>query len=105
MFVEGGRVFSTPRSIPCETGLREIAKIHKGDFRLTANQNLVIANITPANKAEVVAKLLEKYGIADSHEKSALRLSSIACVALPTCCFGSGRSRELGLPAVIILWK
>jgi sulfite reductase (NADPH) hemoprotein beta-component len=28
---------------------------------------------------------LEQYGIKDSHLKSALRLNSLACVALPTC--------------------
>jgi sulfite reductase (NADPH) hemoprotein beta-component len=64
--------------------LREIAKIHDGDFRLTANQNLIIANISPAKRPEI-EKLLEQYGIKDSHLKSALRLNSLACVALPTC--------------------
>jgi sulfite reductase (NADPH) hemoprotein beta-component len=83
LFIQGGRVLDTP-SYPLLTGLREIAKVHDGDFRLTANQNLMIANIAPANRAKIEA-LLEKYGIKDSHEKSALRLNSLACVALPTC--------------------
>ena len=64
--------------------MREIAKIHDGDFRLTANQNLIIANVSPAKRPEI-EKLLEQYGIKDSHLKSALRLNSLACVALPTC--------------------
>lgn len=83
LFIQGGRVLDTP-SYPLLTGLREIAKVHEGDFRLTANQNLMIANIAPVNRAKIEA-LLEKYGIKDSHEKSALRLNSLACVALPTC--------------------
>ena len=83
LFIAGGRVLDTP-SYPMRTGLREIAKIHDGDFRLTANQNLIIANVSPA-KRPAIEKLLAEYGIKDSHLKSALRLNSMACVALPTC--------------------
>lgn len=83
LFVQGGRVRDTAE-YPLLTGLREIAKIHDGDFRLTANQNLIIANVSPAKRPEI-EKLLEQYGIKDSHLKSALRLNSLACVALPTC--------------------
>jgi sulfite reductase (NADPH) hemoprotein beta-component len=83
LFIQGGRVLDTA-DYPLRTGLREIAKVHQGDFRLTANQNLIIANISPAKRPEI-ERLLERYGIRDSHEKSALRLNSLACVALPTC--------------------
>lgn len=83
LFISGGRVLDTP-SYPLRTGLREIAKVHEGDFRLTANQNLIIANISPAKRPEI-ERLLEQYGIKDSHLKSALRLNSLACVSLPTC--------------------
>lgn len=98
LFVQGGRVVDT-EGYPMRTGLREIAKVHKGDFRLTANQNLMIANIAPENRAEIEA-LLEKYGMAKSHERSALRLSSIACVALPTCALALAEA-ERYLPDVI----
>lgn len=98
MFVEGGRVLDRPE-YPMRTGLREIAKVHDGDFRLTANQNLMIANISPS-KREHIEALMEQYGIKDSHEKSALRLSSIACVALPTCALALAEA-ERYLPAVI----
>lgn len=83
LFVQGGRVLDRPE-YKLLTGLREIAKIHDGDFRLTANQNLIIANVSPKNR-EAVQKLMDEYGISQSHEKSALRLNSLACVALPTC--------------------
>ncbi len=83
LFVQGGRVLDTD-AYPMRSGLREIAKVHEGDFRLTANQNLIISNITPAKRPEI-EKLLEEYGIKDSHLKSGLRLNSLACVALPTC--------------------
>ena len=83
IFVQGGRVLDTP-SYPLLSGLREIAKIHTGDFRLTANQNLIIANVTPAQRPQIEA-LLERHLIRDSHLQSALRLNSLSCVALPTC--------------------
>ena len=83
LYIAGGRVLDTP-SYPMRTGLREIAKVHDGDFRLTANQNLIIANVSPAKRSEI-EKLLEEYGIKGSHLKSALRLNSLSCVALPTC--------------------
>jgi sulfite reductase (NADPH) hemoprotein beta-component len=83
LFIQGGRVRDTA-DYPLMTGLREIAKIHDGDFRLTANQNIIIANVSPPKRPQI-EKLLEQYGIKDSHLKSALRLNSLACVALPTC--------------------
>lgn len=98
LFVQGGRVLDTD-DYPMRTGLREIAKVHEGDFRLTANQNLVIANIADEKRGEIEA-LLVKYGMSDSHEKSALRLSSIACVALPTCGLALAEA-ERYLPDVI----
>ena len=99
MYVAGGRVVDTP-GYPMRKGLREIAKIHDGDFRLTANQNLVIANISPANRPAVEA-LLEQYGIKDSHVKGALSLNSLACVALPTCGLALAEA-ERYLPSVLI---
>lgn len=83
LFVQGGRVLDTP-SYPLLTGLREVAKVHTGDFRLTANQNLIIAGISPEKRPEIEA-LLDQYGISGSHRQSGLRLGSLACVALPTC--------------------
>ena len=98
IFIAGGRVLDTP-SYPLRTGLREIAKIHDGDFRLTANQNLMIANVSPAMRP-AIEKLLAEYGIKDSHHKSALRLNSMACVALPTCGLSLAEA-ERYLPSLI----
>ena len=52
LFIENGRVRDTPDR-PMKTGLAEIAKIHVGDFRLTANQNLIIASVRPRHKATI----------------------------------------------------
>ena len=98
LFVENGRVYDTP-AYQLLTGLREIAKVHTGDFRLTANQNLIIANITPQKKA-AITELLEQYKMIDAHERSALRLNSMACVALPTCGLALAESQRY-LPDLI----
>ncbi|OAH57621.1 MULTISPECIES: assimilatory sulfite reductase (NADPH) hemoprotein subunit [Bacillaceae] len=83
LFVEGGRVADVD-DYKLMTGLREIAKIHTGDIRLTANQNLIIANVS-SQKKKKISELIEQYGLTDGKYYSALRRSSIACVALPTC--------------------
>ena len=98
LFVEGGRVLDTDE-YPMRTGLREIAKIHDGDFRLTANQNLMIAKVSAEKRPEIEA-LLAKYNITKNQERSALRLSSIACVALPTCALALAEAERF-LPDVI----
>ncbi|MEC1667264.1 assimilatory sulfite reductase (NADPH) hemoprotein subunit [Bacillus mojavensis] len=83
LFVEGGRV-TDYEDYKLMTGLREIAKVHTGDFRLTANQNLIIGNVSSEKKDEINA-LIDQYGLTDGKHHSALRRSSMACVALPTC--------------------
>ncbi|REK71366.1 assimilatory sulfite reductase (NADPH) hemoprotein subunit [Paenibacillus paeoniae] len=83
LYVQSGRI-ADQEGYQLKTGLREIAKIHTGDFRLTANQNLMIAGITTAKKAKIIA-LLGQYGITDGGQHSAIRRSSLSCVAFPTC--------------------
>ena len=63
--------------------MREIAKIHKGDFRLTANQNLIVAGVPPKDKAKI-EKLARQYGLF-SDKVTKQRENSMACVSLPTC--------------------
>ena len=83
LFIQNGRIADTDES-PVRTGLREIAKVHAGDFRLTANQNLIIANVSLAKRAEIES-LLDRHKLTNSHSQTGLRLNSMACVALPTC--------------------
>jgi sulfite reductase (NADPH) hemoprotein beta-component len=78
LFIPNGRV-----SDHFMTGLREIAKVHKGHYRLTPNQNLIVVGVSPEDRPQIDA-LLAEHGLTEN-ETSALRLNSIACVALPTC--------------------
>jgi sulfite reductase (NADPH) hemoprotein beta-component len=83
LFIQNGRVSDHPgRSMM--SGLRAIANVHRGRFRLTPNQNLIIAGVTAKEKPRIES-LLEEHGLVAGKENSALRLNSIACVALPTC--------------------
>ena len=65
------------------TGLSEDAKIHEGEFRITATQNLIIANV-PSEKKAKIESLCRDYGLLGK-ELTGLRENSMACVALPTC--------------------
>jgi sulfite reductase (NADPH) hemoprotein beta-component len=83
LFIQNGRVFDLPgRSIM--TGLRAVARVHRGRFRLTPNQNVIIADVTREDRPRIEA-LLARHGLGESRAGSALRENSMACVALPTC--------------------
>ncbi|WP_338782038.1 assimilatory sulfite reductase (NADPH) hemoprotein subunit [Metabacillus sp. FJAT-52054] len=98
LFVEGGRVADF-ENYKLMTGLREIAKVHSGDFRLTANQNVIIANV-PQKMKKQIDQLIAEYGLTDGKHYSALRRSSMACVALPTCGLAMAEA-ERYLPVLI----
>ena len=98
LFIQNGRVADLD-DYPLMTGLREIAKIHTGDFRLTPNQNLIIGNVT-AQKKNKIEQLVKEYRLADGKHVSALRRNSMACVALPTCGLAMAES-ERYLPTLL----
>ena len=99
LFVENGRIADWP-DYPLRTALREIAGVMAGDmagaedtgtpgqwrgeFRLTGNQNIVLAGIDDAARPAIEA-LLARHGLDRGERQSPLRRASMACVALPTC--------------------
>jgi sulfite reductase (NADPH) hemoprotein beta-component len=96
-FIENGRIEDTA-DFPMKTGLVEIAKVHKGEFRLTGNQHLILSNVKDAELPRIKA-LMAKYKL-DNTNFSGLRLSSSACVAFPTCGLAMAES-ERYLPELI----
>ena len=98
LFVQNGRVKDT-EEYKLKTALRNIAEIHTGDFRLTPNQNLVIANVSADKKPEI-EKIIAEYGITDGENYTGLRRNSMACVAFPTCGLAMAES-ERYLPSLI----
>jgi sulfite reductase (NADPH) hemoprotein beta-component len=96
LFVENGRIADRPGASPM-SALRRIAEMHKGDFRVTANQNLIIANVSTAQQAEI-EKIAREAGLLAPW--SGLRRNAMACVALPTCGLALAES-ERYLPSLI----
>ena len=82
LFIENGRIEDSATSVN-KTGLREIASIHQGDFRITPNQNLIISGVSLQQK-HLIQNLAIKYRLIDD-STSLIRLNSIACVSFPTC--------------------
>jgi sulfite reductase (NADPH) hemoprotein beta-component len=88
--IVAGRIWD--REKPHLSGLREIARAllpicdpqHPPEFRMTANQNLVIANV-PAGQRWHIDSLVASHGLGEHVQASPVLLNAIACVALPTC--------------------
>jgi sulfite reductase (NADPH) hemoprotein beta-component len=81
LFVQSGRLRDDAHAKQL-SALRRIAQAHDGEFRVTPNQNLIVANIAPERRSEFhwIAKEAELLA-----PWSGLRRNSMACVALPTC--------------------
>ena len=100
MFIENGRVQDEPGKA-FKTGLQAVAKAHRGTFRLTCNQHLVLSEVTDDKLAEMKA-LLAEHGL-DHLAYSGLRLSSSACVAFPTCGLAMAESERVSLCVAFVL--
>jgi len=97
VFIENGRILDYPNK-PLKTGMKRIAEIHQGDFRLTANQNLIIAGVAEQDKAEI-ENIARESGLIDD-SVSNQRKSSMACVAFPTCPLAMAEA-ERYLPSLV----
>lgn len=82
LFVPSGRLIDS-KDKPLKTGMAEIAKIHQGDFRLSPNQNIIIAGVVP-EQVEVIEQIALSHGLID-RTVTEQRKASMACVSFPTC--------------------
>ena len=82
LFVQNGRLRDAGPGAEQLSALRQVAKIHNGDFRITPNQNLIVANIPTERQTEIHWMAKEAGLLAP---RSGLRCNAMACVALPTC--------------------
>jgi sulfite reductase (NADPH) hemoprotein beta-component len=99
LFIESGRVYDSEK-LALKTALLEIAQTGKANFRFTANQGLILADIKKKDKA-LINGILEKYHLlAHTENASAIRKNSIACVALPTCGLALAESQRY-LPTLL----
>lgn len=93
LFIQNGRL-----DLKWLGALRDVARIHTGRFRLTPNQNLIIAGVRCEERAAIDA-LLAEHSIGQE-AVSPLRRNAIACVALPTCGLAMAES-ERYLPGLL----
>lgn len=82
-----------------QTGLREIARMHAGQIRMTCDQNVIIADVAAADRVRIDT-LVERHGLDDYKTASGIRRHAIACVALPTCGLAMAES-ERYLPTIM----
>jgi sulfite reductase (NADPH) hemoprotein beta-component len=95
LFVNMGRVKDAQK-----TALRQVAeKFPNIEFRLTANQNVILANVSDADKTAITA-LLNAAAVKTENQASVLHAASMACPSLPTCGLGLAES-ERYLPGLI----
>ncbi|WP_158972573.1 assimilatory sulfite reductase (NADPH) hemoprotein subunit [Paraglaciecola sp. L3A3] len=99
LFINSGRILDFPDKA-LKTGCVEIAKIHPGDFRLTANQNLIVAGV-PADLKDQIETIARQHGLI-SEQLSVQRQDSMACVSLPTCPLAMAEA-ERYLPEAVTL--
>jgi len=95
LYVESGRL-----SRAWLDGLQAIARMHRGTFRVTPNQNVIVAGVAAEDRPGIEA-LLREHGLTGGGGESAIRRNSIACVALPTCGLAMAEA-ERYLPGILI---
>jgi sulfite reductase (NADPH) hemoprotein beta-component len=99
LFVDMGRV-KDAGGYKLKTALRHVADaFQKVEFRLTANQNIVIANVSEEDK-HPINMLLSAYGVKTENQATVLHAASMACPALPTCGLALAESERM-LPGFI----
>ena len=99
LFVSMGRVKDAD-GWQMKTALRRVAERFPGvEFRLTGNQNVMLANVADTDRAAVTA-LLSEHGVKTEKQASVLHAAAIACPALPTCGLSLAES-ERYLPSLL----
>ena len=99
LFVETGRIKDVDGHTQ-KTALRRVAeKFPHIEFRISANQNIILANV-PATDRDPITALLATHGVKVDRQASILHAASMACPSLPTCGLGLAESERM-LPALI----
>jgi len=98
LWVESGRVKDNGQG-RMKAALRRIAERFPVEFRLTANQNVLVANVTEADRP-AVATILAEHGVKTENQASALQGAALSCPSMPTCGLGLAES-ERYLPGLL----
>ncbi|MFK7888978.1 MAG: NADPH-dependent assimilatory sulfite reductase hemoprotein subunit [Gammaproteobacteria bacterium] len=98
LFIPSGRI-EDRRTQKFLTGLHAIASLNVGEFRITPNQNLIIAGLDAAQR-EKIDTLTQEFGIDLWRQLPPIEQTALACVALPTCSLAMAEA-ERGLPDIV----
>ncbi|MGH7881501.1 MAG: NADPH-dependent assimilatory sulfite reductase hemoprotein subunit [Candidatus Dormibacteraceae bacterium] len=98
LFVENGRI-KDEGNFRLRSGLRQIARELTPTFWITAQQNLLIADLEVTMK-ETLFQLFHEYGITPTERIPIAVRNSMACPAIPTCGLAVAESERV-LPALI----
>jgi sulfite reductase (NADPH) hemoprotein beta-component len=94
LFVETGRV-KDQDGCQLKTALRQVADKFPGvEFRLTTNQNVILANVGEPDR-QAINSLLAANGVKTENQTSVLHAASMACPALPTCGLALAESERM----------
>jgi sulfite reductase (ferredoxin) len=98
IYVENGRI-SDVDSFRMRTGLRRIVEEIRPQVRLTAQQNVILAGIEPAERP-LVERLMAEHGIAAIESIPHAIRHSMACPAIPTCGLAVAEA-ERAMPSLV----
>ena len=98
LFVENGRIKDSS-TMHMRSGLRQAIEEFRPGIRLTAQQNILLTDITEAQRGPLTA-LLASHGIPTNPAELGILRLSMACPALPTCGLALAEAERV-LPAVV----
>lgn len=98
LHVENGRVQDTD-SLRLKSGLRHVIKQFRPGIRLTAQQNILLTDITEEQR-QPLEELLGSYGISTNPDDAGAYRFAMACPALPTCGLALAEAERV-LPAIM----
>ncbi len=98
VFIENGRIADTDQ-VRSASGIRRIVEEIRPEVRLTAQQNVILAGIDPADRSKV-EQILAEHGIMPLDKLPAALRNSMACPAIPTCGLAVAEA-ERALPSLI----
>lgn len=96
--IANGRVLDNG-SLNLKSALRQIVQQYTLPMRLTANHNLILYDIQPADRA-AIQSILQNCGVQDVADIDPLVRYAMACPALPTCGLAIAES-ERAIPGIL----
>src|SRR5579863_8313495 len=98
LHIENGRLKDTDTCL-LRTGLRNTIETFRPAIRLTAQQNILLADI-PAAQRDAVKEMLASYNIVTDPTQVGTHRFAMACPALPTCGLALAEAERV-LPSVV----